>query len=158
MDIPRARRLANDFQTQLDTVFQKKGKRRIEHKEDLIDRLENLIQYIIDEAQHQERVHENRIDTVRENLLRAHCDIADFKNEVIALNEQKDEVLTQLNDAQQRVQTLEQLVQDLKETVAEYDDQEYRAEAFDEEFDDNDKMQGPSAEIMDAALKTKNGC
>ena len=102
---------------------------------------------------HQHFCAETRLDNLE--CLDKIRDLRREKDEVLTLLSEKE---TQLNDAQQRVQTLEQLAQDLKETVAEYDDLEYRAEAFDEEFDDNDKMQGPSAEIMDAALKTKNGC
>ena len=103
-----------------------------------IDMIENTLQNNIKFVNYSHRTIKDMGDLVINMMTATHEALSEREAEIDRLRREKDETL-------QRVQVLEQLVQDLKETVAEY-------EAFDEEFDDNDKMQGPSDDLMIAAL------
>jgi hypothetical protein len=101
MEICKARRLAIGFDQDLEEVFAAKSDRRKIKRTKLTDKIENMLQWIMDDCEsqldRQDYVHEKRIDTVQENLLKAHGEIVDLKCELVLL-ELKLSQLESVND------------------------------------------------------------
>ena len=96
MEKSRAERLALGFQKHLENVFKARGAERTRWKEDLTDRLENILQFMIDgcdrSIKQQGAEAEKNLDKVQENLLKAHGKIVDLQQELKVIPEMQSEL------------------------------------------------------------------
>ena len=128
MDDSQPRRLALGFQFDLERVFKMKGPERIKWKDDLTNKLENILYNFRYDCDRRIEQQEQNLDKVQENLLKAHGKIVDLQHELKVIPEMQseleglkreiqwkdDELFRVIEKNSELTQLVEEIEQDLK--------------------------------------------
>ena len=146
MEKSRAERLALGFQKHLENVFKMKGPERIKWKDDLTNKLENILYNLRYDCDRRIEQQEQNLDKVQENLLKAHGKIVDLQHELKVIPEMQSELEGLKREIQWKDDELFRVIEknsELKQLVEEIE-QDLK---IPEEYENNEPDDKPRKEI-----------